>query len=125
VGWTVFIVLTAALVSPFIPGKILDNFPGSSQSDSSGEQSIACINTPQYGKQTTAYNLKLGAPIVYKYTQTTTLHATCDGKPQSVTGGQSSQFNPVGLAADVTLALIVAVVIAKIWRKLFGIKEHY
>lgn len=123
IGFIFFVVFAGLLLSPFIPGKILDNFPGSSQSSSSGDQTIGCIHETTNNSTSLSYNLKVGSPIVYDYSTTTTQKATCDGKQQTATGGRSSQFNPLGLAADIAIALVLAVVLARVWRKLFGAKD--
>lgn len=120
VGLIVFIVLTALLFSPFIPGKVLDNFPGSSASFSNGDQTLACIDTIQNVTSKQSYDSKLGSPVVYKYATTSTQTGTCDGKAQTAITGHTSQFNPLGAAMDLVLALIVALVVAKVWRKLFA-----
>jgi len=125
VGFVVFVVLTAVLLLPLLPGKILDNFPGSSQSFSTGDQSLACLTPLSKVTTTEKYDSKLGFPIVYAYSSTTTQQATCAGKVQDAIGGHSSQFNPLGGAIDIAISLAVAFVVAKIWRKLFGLKHHY
>lgn len=125
VGLVVFIALTAVLLLPLLPGKVLDNFPGSSQSFSTGDQSLACLTALGKIKTTQTYDSKLGFPIVYKYSTTTTQQATCQGKVQTATGGHSSQFNPLGGAIDIAASLVVALIVVKIWRKLFGQKHHY
>ncbi len=123
VGLIVFMVLTGLLVSPFIPGKTFESFPGSSQGSSSGDQSLACLNTPGNVTTTLVYNSRAGSPITYTYSTTTTQHATCDGTAQSAVSGRASQFNPLGLLIDVSIALIVSVIAAKIWRRIFGSKD--
>jgi ABC-type antimicrobial peptide transport system permease subunit len=123
IGLIVFIVLGGLLLSPFIPGKTFDSFPGSSQSASSGDQSLACLKTPENVSTSEAYNSRAGSPVTWTYATTTTLHATCDGKAQTAISGHTSQFNPLGLLIDAVLALVVAIIVAKIWRKVFGTKD--
>jgi hypothetical protein len=123
VGLGVFVILTALLLSPLIPGKVVDSLPGVSQSSSSGDQALACAHDVTNTKSTTTVNTKLGAPLVYKYTTTTTLQGTCDGKQQSVVGGRSSQFNPLSMAIDVITALVVACAVTFVWRKIFASKD--
>lgn len=120
VGLIVFVVLTALLFSPLLPGKILDNFPGSSASFSTGDQTLACIDVLKNVTSSQKYDSKLGAPVVYKYATTTTQTGTCDGKTQTAIVGHTSQFNPLGALMDLALALVVAIIVAKIWRKLFA-----
>lgn len=120
IGFVLFVVLTGLLASPFLPGKVFDSFPGSSQSFSSGDQSLACLNTPTQTSSSTAYDSKSGFPITYTFSTTTTQKATCDGKQQTAVSGHNSQFNPLGLLIDVVTGLVVAIVFAKIWRKIFG-----
>ena len=115
VGLFCFVLFAGILLSPFVPGKILENFPGSSQSLSSGEQAIACLDDLENVRTNTAYTIKLGSPVIYRYSTTTTQQATCGGKPGSATIGSTAQFNPLGLLADLLLALIVAVGIGKLW----------
>jgi len=122
VGLVVFVVLAALLLSPLLPGKVLTSFPGSSDSSSSGDQTLACAHDLKDTTSTTVYNTKAGSPIVYKYSTTTTLHGTCDGKAQSAVGGHNSQFNPLGGLINVFIALVIAFIFAKIWRLIFGRK---
>jgi hypothetical protein len=123
IGLAVFVALTALLLSPLIPGKVVDSLPGVSQSSSSGDQALACAHDVTNTKSTTVVNTKLGAPLVYKYTTTTTLQGTCDGKQQSVVGGRTSQFSSLAMIVDVITALLVACVVAFVWRKIFGKKD--
>jgi len=123
VGLGVFILLTALLLSPLVPGKVVDGLPGVSHSSSSGDQALACAHDVTNTKSTTTVNTKVGAPLVYKYTTTITLQGTCDGKQQSVVGGRNSQFNPLAMVANVATALVVACVATFIWRKIFGEKD--
>lgn len=116
-------VLTALMLSPLLPGKILDGLPGSSQSSSSGDQALACATTLGTASSTTVYDSKAGSPINYNYATTTTQKATCDGKLQTAITGHTSQFSPLGLAIDIATALVVAIAISKIWRKVFGDKD--
>ncbi len=117
VGFACFILLSGLLLSPFLPSKTFDSFPGSSQSSSNGDDSLACIHELQQASTTTAYNHKLGSPITYSYTTTTTQKATCDDKPLTAIAGHTGQFNPLGLLIDIALATAVAIVVAKIWRR--------
>ena len=123
VGFISFVIFTALLLSPLLPGKILDNFPGSSQSSSNGDQTIACIHDVTNSSMSLAYNTKAGSPVVYNYTATTTQTANCDGRQQSAVAGRTSQFNPLGLTADLLLALALAIGISLVWRKLLGAKD--
>jgi hypothetical protein len=115
-GLAVFVGLAALLLSPLLPGKIFANFPGSSTSSSSGDQSLACVHDLKNTSSATIYNTKVGSPIVYKYSTTTTLHGTCDGKAQTAVGSRTAQFSPLGAVADIAVAAVVAVGIALIWR---------
>lgn len=123
VGLLIFVVLGGLLLSSLLSGKTLDNFPGSSQSFSTGDQALACAH--ELGKITSSqsYDTKLGAPIVYSYATSSHQSATCDGRQQTVVSGHSSQFNPLGAAIDIVLALVVAIIIARIWRRIFGEKH--
>lgn len=114
IGFGVFVLLGALLLSPLIPGKILDNFPASSQSFVSGSN-LPCIDTPQHITTTRQFTTKLGSPIVYSYATTSQQHATCDGAPVTADAGTSGQFNPLGLAIDIVLALVVAIGIGSLW----------
>jgi len=116
VGFICFVIIGGLLLSPLVPGKILDNFPGSSQTESSGEQTLACATELKNAATKTAYTLKLGSPIVYKYTRVTTETATCDNMRQSADIGRSSQFNPLGLIANLLLAVLVSAGVAKLWH---------
>jgi len=119
VGFICFVVLGGLLLSPFLPGKTFDSFPGSSQSSSTGDDSLACIHELGAVSSSLSYNRKLGSPITYSYATTTTQKATCDGKQQTAIAGRAGQFNPLGLLIDSALALIVSVVISKVWRRVF------
>ncbi len=123
VGFVLFVVLAALLLSPLLPGKILDNFPGSSQSSSSGDQTIGCSDEPTNVASVTSYTTKVGSPIVYNYSTTTTQTGTCGGQKQSAVSGHGSQFNPLGLAIDIAAALAVAIGVAQVWRKIFSAKD--
>jgi hypothetical protein len=123
VGFLTFVLLAGLLLSPLLPSKIFDNFPGSSVSQSSGEQSLACLTDPTNTTSTTSYHGKFGSPLNYKYATTTVQHATCDGKQQSADIGHMSQFSPLALAIDVVLALGVAIGVAQIWRLIFRQKD--
>jgi hypothetical protein len=111
-----FIVLGALLSSPLIPGAILQSFPLTSQSFTTGEQSLACINALTNIKSSVAYNAKNGSPITWDSSTTTTQTALCNGSAQSAVVEHTSQFNPLGLLIDIALALVLAIIIAKVWR---------
>lgn len=119
IGLVLFVVLALVAFTPILPGKILEDFPGSSESQSSGDQSLACITTPEGMVVSTSYDTKLGFPIVYKYTTTTTQRALCQGKDISATGGTSSQFNPLGLVINLAAAAIIAGIVGKLWGTLY------
>lgn len=123
VGLLIFTVLAAVLLSGLLPGKVIENFPGSSASSSAGDQTLACANDPQNVSSTTHYTTKLGAPLTYKTATTTTLRGTCDGKSQTVTGGTTSQFSPIAALVNIALAAVVAFIVTAIWRKIFGTRD--
>lgn len=120
VGLVVFLVLSALLLSSLLPGKVLDDFPGSSASSSNGDQSFACITDIQDSTSATTYTTKLGAPLVYKSATSTTLTGTCNGKTQTVIGGTTTQFSPLAALINIALAAVVAFVVTALWRKIFG-----
>lgn len=119
-GLVVFIVLMLLFVLPLLPGKTLENFPGSSVESSSGVQSFACIKDPTNLISSTSTGSKSGFPIAYKYTTTTTNKAICDGTPQSIIASSTSQFNPIGLVADTVLALVIALAFGKLWSIIYN-----
>jgi hypothetical protein len=123
VGFITFLVVGGLLLTPVLPGKIWDGAPGNSQSFSTGDQNIDCIGT--FGKTTTVlnYDTKIGFPLIYDYATTTNLSATCDGKTQHATGGHTAQFNPLALLTDFAVTVTIAVVAAKIWRKIRSSKD--
>lgn len=123
VGFVCFVVFGALLLSPLLPGKILDNFPGSSQSASSGDQTIGCVDDVTNSTSSLAYNSRIGSPIVYNYSATTTQKALCDGQQKTAVEGRMSQFNPLGLTADLLLTIALAIGVSFGWRKIFGAKE--
>jgi hypothetical protein len=123
VGFIVFVILTGLALAPVLPGKIMQDFPGSSQSFSTGDQALGCIHTLGPVNTSLAYNSKIGFPIIYNYTATTTQQATCDGQVQTVIGGHASQFNPLGGAIDILITVVIAIVVAKIWSKFRGVKD--
>jgi len=123
VGVVLFIALTALFTLPFLPGKVLDNFPGSSASFSTGDQSLACLDQLENQRTSTSYDSKAGFPVTYRYATSTHQTATCDGKAQSAIAGHTSQFNPLGLAIDLVASLVVAIIAAKVWGKIFGRKD--
>ena len=122
-GFVCFVVFAALLLSPLLPGKILDNFPGSSQSLSSGDQTIGCTEDITNTSSSLAYNTKVGSPVVYNYRATTTLTGLCNGQRKTAVEGHTSQFNPLGLAADLLVALAVAIGIGQLWRLVFRPKD--
>ncbi len=124
VGFIVFILLGALLLSPFLPGRIIQNFPFASNTFSTGDSALECINTPGQLRASTKYNTKAGTPITYTYTTSTTQTATCNGQEQSAVIGHTSQFNPLGLVVDVAAALVAAIVVSRIWRLIFGEKRY-
>lgn len=119
VGLAVFIILGALLISPLLPGKIFQSFPLSSQSFSTGDQSLSCISTQGQITNNTTYNSKSGAPVTYSFSTSTTESATCNGSMQTAVTGHSSQFNPLGLAIDVLVAVVIAIIFAKVWGFIF------
>jgi hypothetical protein len=123
-GLIAFILLGVLLLSPLVPGKILQNFPFASSSFSTGDQSLDCLGTQGKVTSTTSYDRKAGAPIVYTYSTSTAQSATCSSRMQYAVTGHTSQFNPLGLVIDIVVALAGAVVIARIWRLIFGEKKH-
>jgi len=125
VGLITFVVFMALFFAPLFPGKVWQDAPGSSQSFSTGDQNISCLGTLGPQKTTVSYNSKTGFPVVYSYSTTSTVTASCDGKPQQATSGHTSQFNPLGVAIDVVLALVLAVTVAKIWHKLRAPKINH
>jgi len=124
VGLIVFVILAALLLSPVIPGKLFQSFPGASESFSTGDSTLDCLGTQGAITSNTTYNTKAGSPITYTYSTTTSQSATCNGKEQTTVIGHTSQFNPLGLVIDLAVTLIVAVLVAKVWRKLFGEKPN-
>jgi hypothetical protein len=123
VGFGAFILLCALMLLPLLPGKIT-NFPLASSGFSTGDQSLDCIGTQGPLTSITRYNTKAGTPVTYTYSTTTTQTAACNGQTQSATEGHTSQFNPLGLLVDIALALVIAAVIARVWRMVFGEKKH-
>jgi hypothetical protein len=118
IGLAVFVVFGALFFAPLLPGKIWSGAPGSSQSFSTGDQNIDCLGTLGKLSTVTRYNTKVGFPLVYNYTTTSTISASCGGKIQHATGGHTSQFNPLAVLINGALALAIAIVTAKIWRKI-------
>lgn len=116
VGFICFVIFAGLLLSPLLPAIVLDNFPGSSQTASSGEESLACATELTAIETSKSYTLKLGSPIVYKYSLVTTQSGECNNKAQTADIARSSQFNPLGLLANLMLAAAVAVGIAKLWQ---------
>jgi len=124
VGFATLIVLGALFLAPIIPGKIMQNFPLSSQTFSTGNQALDCIGSQGQISTTTKYTSKIGSPLNYAYSTTSTESATCNGKSQSATTGHASQFSPLALVVDIIVVIALAVGIAKIWRLIFGEKPH-
>ncbi len=120
VGLICFVLFSALFFLPLLPGKVLDNFPGSSASFSTGDQALSCIENLGVVHSTVKYDTKMGFPITYNYSTTTTQMATCKGVSQSVTGGHTAQFNPLGGLIDVVAASALAFGVAKLWRWFFG-----
>jgi hypothetical protein len=123
-SFMMFILFGALLLSPFLPGKIVQNFPFASNTFSTGDSALGCISTPTHLKSSATYNTKAGAPITYTYSTSTTQTGTCNGQQQSAVVGHTSQFNPLGLIIDLLVALAAAIGISCIWRVLFGEKRH-
>jgi hypothetical protein len=123
-GFAVFILLGALLLSPFIPGTIIQDFPFASNTYSTGDSTLSCIGTQGKITSTTSYDTKAGSPITYTYSTSTTQKATCSGQEQSATIGHTSQFNPLGLVIDILATIIIAVVVARVWRMVFGEKKR-
>ena len=119
VGFLSFVLLCALFFAPFLPGKVLDNFPGSSASFSTGDQALACITELGPMHSSLKYDTKMGFPITYNYSTTTTQTATCKGVSQSAVGGHTAQLNPLGGLIDAFTAFVIAFAIAKIWRRIF------
>ena len=124
IGLIIFIVLAGLALTSFLPGKVFESFPGSSTTESTGEQTIGCVDDIKDVKTSTAYTTKRGFPVVYNYTTDSTVSGTCDGVAKTATGGHTSQFNPLGVVLNVFAAAFVAIVAAKIWGKLFGPKRQ-
>lgn len=117
VGFITFILLSTGAFAPIISnGIILQNTPGSSQSVTSGTDTIGCAKTLISPATTSTYTSKVGFPIVYTYTQTTTFSATCEGKRSSVISSRNSQFNPLGALINLAAVVILATAVAKIWK---------
>lgn len=117
VGFITFLIVGGLFLAPLLPGKIWKTAPGSLNTFSTGTQNISCIGAT--GKTSTAvsYGLKLGFPLNYNYSSTSTISASCDGKTQHAISSHSSQFNPLALLIDFSLTVIVAIATAKIWHK--------
>lgn len=124
VGFIAFVLLGVLLTAPLLPGKIFQNFPLSSQSFSTGDQALDCISTQGNITSTTTYTSKAGSPLNYTYATKTTQSAACDGSNQSAVTGHTSMFSPLALLIDVLIALVVAIVVSKIWKRFFGEKPH-
>jgi hypothetical protein len=123
IGVLIFALLTALFLLPVVQGKTLENFPGSSQSFSSGDESFACLEMPTATVSSTSYDRKAGFPITYSYASTTHQKADCDGTNQTIVASRSAQFNPLGLAADIALALFIASGVGKLWSTIYRAKH--
>lgn len=123
VGFGTFIAVTALFLSPVLPGKSLQNMPGSWQSSANGDQNIACAGTPTDSQVTITQTRRLGFPVVWSSTTITALRADCAGTVQSATVGHDSETNPLGIAIDVFSSLVIALVVKAVWRALFGRKR--
>jgi hypothetical protein len=117
IGFAAFLVFGALFLAPLLPGKIWETAPGSSQSFSTGNQTIGCISELTNAKTSLSYDTKIGFPLTYDYATTSTMTADCNGKPGHAIGGHTGQFNPLGLLADTALAITIAVIAAKLWRR--------
>jgi hypothetical protein len=124
VGFVTFLVIGGLLLAPVIPGTIWNNAPGSSQSFSTGDQAIDCPEgSPTNVKTTTSYDSKNGSPLVYQYTTTTSMSGNCASQAQHATTGHTSEFSPLALAIDLLLAIAIAVVTSKLWRRFRGVRD--
>jgi hypothetical protein len=123
-GFGALIVLGALFLLPIIPGKVIQNFPLASSNLSTGNQSLDCIGTQGTLRNSTVYNTKAGAPLTYSYSTTTNQSATCNGKLQNAEVEHTSEFSPLALVVDTLLAIILAMVVARVWRMIFGEKQH-
>lgn len=123
-GFVAFVLLGALLLLPVLPGKIMQNFPLSSQTFSTGDQALDCIGSQGTISTSTKYNSKAGSPLNYTYSTTSKQSATCNGTTQSATTGHASQFSPLALVIDLALAFVLSIVVAKVWRLIFGEKRH-
>jgi len=123
VGFVIFLVFGMLCLAPLLPGKIWNGAPGSSDSFSTGDQNLDCLSALGAITTATTYDHKIGFPVVYSYATTSRQSASCQGKTLHATGGHTSQFNPLGLLMDTMLALVIAIVSAKIWRKLRAHKD--
>jgi hypothetical protein len=110
------VLFSALFFLPLLPGKVLDNFPGSSASFSTGDQALSCIENLGVVHSAVKYDTKMGFPITYNYSTTTTQTATCKGVSQTAIGGHTAQFNPLGGLIDAVAAFALAFGIAKLWR---------
>lgn len=120
VGSIVFLLLGALLLSPLVPGKTIQNFPLSSEAFSTGEESLDCLGTQRSLTTHTTYNSRAGSPVTWTYSTSTTQSATCNDMSQSAVIGHTSQSSPLALLLDAASALVAAIVVAKVWRRLFG-----
>jgi hypothetical protein len=118
IGLGLCIALLLLFLSPLLPGKVLNNSPGSSSSFSSGSQSLSC--TGNAGPVTSAlkYTSKKGFPITYGYTATSSVEMSCNGSTQSASGGQSNEFSTMAIIIDVACAAVVAFAVTKVMRTL-------
>lgn len=122
-GFIALIVLSALFLLPLVPGKIFQNFPLTSSTLSTGNQSIDCLGTQGQIQNSTAYNTKAGSPLTYTYSTSTTQTATCNGQSQSAVVERASQFSPLALVLDVLLAVILAAITARVWRIVYTMRH--
>jgi hypothetical protein len=114
VGFIVFLLVGTVCLVPMLPGKIWQGAPGSSDSFSTGDQSLDCVSALGTISTSTTYDHKIGFPVVYSYATTSQQSAICEGKTLHAASGHTSQFNPLGLLTDLALTLTIAIVTAKV-----------
>jgi hypothetical protein len=123
VGFIAFLIIGSICLAPVLPGKIWQSAPGSTDSFSTGDQNLDCLSTLGSVATTVHTDHKIGFPITYSYAATTQQSATCEGQTIHAVVGHTAQINPLGLLIDLALALAVAIITAKIWRKLRTAKD--
>jgi hypothetical protein len=116
IGVGLFLVFSAILLLLPLPGKILRNSQGSFGSFSTGD-SIICQGDAGPVNNRVSYKAKKGFPITYAYTATASIEMTCNGQAQTATGGQTSEFNPLGIVLDVMAAALLAWIAAMLMRR--------